>query len=200
MYTDLDAVNHLLSQVGAAPVTTLTPATPTVASALLRIEEAVRWVLKKGWWFNKYRIEAIPDGDGEITVQSTVIKAVAFHEFVIVKDTKLYAPRRNSFVFDMAFEVTITELFSFEDIPLSAQEAVLYRAAQQMVLLDLEDTNKAAVISEDFRDAWQLLKMEHLEIQRLNAAYLTPVQKMLGKVTPYRRYRTRNPNLPGGGL
>ena len=117
MYTDLDAVNHLLSQVGAAPVTTLTPATPTVASALLRIEEAVRWVLKKGWWFNKYRIEAIPDGDGEITVQSTVIKAVAFHEFVIVKDDKLYAPRRNSFVFDMAFEVTITEIFPFEELP-----------------------------------------------------------------------------------
>ena len=202
MYDELEVINYLLSQVGAAPVSNLNNPLPDIVSAQLRLNEASIWVQKRGWWFNKVLAQTlVPDGSGEIALPPQTLKVVSpFNTFVINRDDKLYDPFRDSFEFTEPVTVDITLLMDWEQLPGSVQDVIMYRAGQQMVLHELEDTNKAALLEDDIQEGLLILNREDLEIKQRNVINLTAVQKMLYRVRPYRRYNVRNPNIPGGGL
>ena len=94
MYSELEALNFLLSHVGAAPVTTTNNPLPDLASAQLRLYESSVWVQKRGWWFNRiWYQDYVPDEEtNEIDLPTNTLKILsAFPEFVIEKDGKVSA-------------------------------------------------------------------------------------------------------------
>ena len=202
-YSELEAVNFLLSHVGAAPVASLAVPLPDIVSAQLRLNEASIWVQKKGWWFNLLiRQVFVPDEfTSEIDLPTNTLKVIGqWPQFVIERDDKAYNPHEDSFEWDISLTLDVILLLEWEQLPPSAQDAVLYRAAVQMIIHELEDTNKAALINEDARESYVLLKKEDLEIRQRSVATNPAFQKMMFKVRPYKRYNQRNPGVPGGGL
>ena len=127
------------------------------------------------------------------------IKA-AFPTFVIEREGKVDSPLLDTFTFNQSFTADITLLLEWDDLPPSAQDAVLYRAGQAMIIHELEDTNKAALIKDDADTAFVELKKEDLEIKQRHA-YVTPaVLRTLRRIRPYkRRSGNYNPIWPGGG-
>lgn len=202
-YSELEAINFLLSHVGAAPVPNLATPLPDILSAQLRLNEASIWVQKKGWWFNRlirqvFEPDEITD---EIDLPENTLKVIGqWPQFVIERDDKAYNPHEDSFEFQQSLCLDVILELDWEQLPPSAQDAILYRAAKTMVLHELEDANKVSLLERDADEAYVLLKQEDLQIRQRHVATLPAVQKLLHKVRPYRRYNVRNPNVPGGGL
>lgn len=203
MYTELEAINFLLSQVGAAPVLSVANPLPDVASAQLRLHESMVWVQKQGWWFNRLLFQTFtPDEEtNEIALPSNTLKILgSFPVFVIERDGKAYNPLKDSFEFTQPFTADIVFFLEWEQIPPSAQDAVLYRAAVAMILHELEDTNKAQLVETDAESAYVSLKEEDLQIKQRHVFSTPAVQRVMRRVRPYKRWSgTFNPVFPGGG-
>lgn len=208
MQTKLDAYNYILSQVGAAPVSTLNNMLPDLTSAVLRLDEANLWVQKTGWWFNQILCQdLVPDETtGIISLAPNTLKIKSdYPNFILAQyydetESRVYDPLANSYSFDQTLtEVEITLLLDWEFLPMSAKDAVMYRAAATMVQHELEDMNKSNVLMQEFQQAYVLLKAEDLEIKQRHS-YSTPaVRRMMNRVKPYkRRSGTVNPYWPGG--
>ena len=202
-YTELEAINFLLSHVGAAPVPSLATPLPDITSAQLRLKEASIWVQKQGWWFNRIiRQEFVPNEVGnEIDLPTNVLKVIGqWPQFVIEREDKAYNPHTDSFEWDICLTLDLILLLEFEQLPPSAQDAILYRAARNMIIHELEDVNKAQLLKEDAQEAYVLLKKEDIEVRQRNVFTTPAFQKLMHKIRPYKRYNLRNPNVPGGGL
>jgi hypothetical protein len=205
--TQLDAYNYILSQVGAAPVDSLDNILPDLASAILRLNESMTWVQKAGWWFNEMiNVEMVPVPDegftkGHILLPANTMKIRAdYPTFLIAKNGEVYDPINDSFVFESAICVDITLLQIWDDLPMSVQDAVMYRAAATMVQHELEDMNKSNTIMQEFQQAYVLMKAEDLEIKQRHSFGTPAVQRMMRRVRPYKRASsgTTNPAFPGG--
>jgi hypothetical protein len=202
MYTELEAINFILSQVGAAPVDNLNNVLPDLASAQLRLNEANVWVQKRGWWFNRLLQQTlVPDeSTQEIALPSNILKIIsAYPAFLIEQNGKVYSPLYDQIQFQEPICMDIILLMQWDYMPFSAQDAVMYRAAATMVQHELEDMNKSQGIMQEFQQAYILLKAEDLQIKQRNS-YSTPaVQRLMSKVRPYKRNSgAYNPVWPGG--
>lgn len=207
MQTKLEAINYILSQVGASPVSNLSNLRPDLASALLRLDEADLWVQKPGWWFNKLlEVNLVPEEDKTISLPINTLKIASnYPTFVIAQyvddptKQQVFDPLTNTYEFSDFIVADITLRMAWEHMPMAAQDAIMYRAAATMVQHDLEDMNKSNGIMAEFKEAYLLLKTEDLEIKQRHT-YSTPaVRRMMNHVNPYKRRRgARNPMWPGG--
>lgn len=202
MYSELDAVNYVLSQVGIAPVTDLSSTLPDIVTAQQRLYESSVWVQKQGMWYNKLIcMEGVPDPDTkEIELPDNTLKIMTdYPVFIIAKDGKAFSPLYNSFEFNEPIIMDLVLLLEFDSVPPSVQDCIMYRAAAQHILHELEDQGKAQLPLQDFETAYVQLKSEDLEIKQRNAMSQPVVQRFLSRVRPYkRRSSTVDPRVPGG--
>lgn len=200
MYTELDAVNFLLSHVGAAPVASLANPLPDVSSAQLRLNEGSMWVQKQGWWFNRLLSQTLTPVADEIALPSNTLKVISpYPAFYIERDSKLYSPLTDSYEFTADVCLDIILFLTWDQLPPSAQDAIMYRAAKNMILHELEDHHKAALVEKDANISYVELKKEDLQIKQRRHYSLPAVQKFLSKVRPYTRGGSYDPVYPGGG-
>lgn len=73
MLTKLEIVNAALAAVGLKSVLSLDTAHPTVVKALQCYNRVYDSFLAKGWYFNEYYREFLPNVDGEIVVPTGAI-------------------------------------------------------------------------------------------------------------------------------
>lgn len=203
MYEELEAINFMLSHVGAAPVSTLTNPMPDVASAQLRLNESSIWVQKRGWWFNKLLQQTFDPDDTlhTIALPSNTLKIISsWPNFVIERKGFAYDPLRASDEFEDSICCDIVLKLVWDEMPGSAQDLIMYRAAQQMILHELEDANKANMLSQDIQQAFVNIAADDLQVKQRHAASTPAVQRFMRRIRPYRRSQSINPNLPGGNL
>jgi hypothetical protein len=204
-YTLLDAVNYVISHTGAAPVSNTTDPLPDVQSALLRINEALTHVQKKGWYFNTdYDVVLTPDaGTSEYLLPNGTLKILRSNAcFLVPRQGKAYDPYNQTFTFTEDATVDLVMRREFIDIPDSAQDCVRFAAAREHILIELEDERKAAEVTKSlYAPAITLLNTEELRMRRHNHWSNPRYVRGRGRVRPYGRGRTYiNPNFPGGGL
>jgi len=201
--TYLEAINYVITQVGAAPVTDVNDTLPDVASSKLRLTEASRWLQKRGWWFNTdLNVEYVPDaGDSyRIALPSNLIKILhATPAFLIDRGGFAYNPYTQSTSFEGLSCVLVDIVLEneWDDLPQSAQDCIRIAAAQQHVMIELEDMRKSETLSELYREAMIDLKKDDLEIRKRTMRYNPSVVRTKGGVRPYRS-GSRNPLYPGG--
>jgi hypothetical protein len=202
MYSELESINFILSQVGAAPVSDMDNVIPDLASAQLRLNEASVWVQKRGWWFNKLLQQTLvpEEADNTIILPANTMKIISsYPTFIVAQQGIAYSPLEDSYHFEQPMCMDIVLQLPWEYLPFSAQDAIMYRAAATMVQHELEDMNKSAGIMNEFQQAYILLKAEDLEIKQRHT-YSTPaIQRFMSKVRPYKRNSgAYNPVWPGG--
>ena len=203
--TYLEAINYVITQVGAAPVTDEADTLPDVASAKLRLTEASRWVQKRGWWFNTdYNIEVTPDDQDNyrVALPTNLIKILTASPcFLLDRSGFAYDPYNQTTEFPDVSTFVLSYVLenAWDDLPQTAQDCVRFAAAEQHVMIELEDTRKAERLADTYREAMVDLKKDDLEITRRNVAFNPQFIRTRGGVRPYRSGgRTLNPVFPGG--
>lgn len=205
--TYLEAINYIIAQVGAAPVDDENDPLPDVASAKLRLSEASRWIQKRGYWFNTdLNVILTPIEEGEvdefkIVLPTNLIKILhATPAFLIDRSGFAYNPYTQSNEFPDVTNVCVDLVLEnvWDDLPQTAQDCIRIGAAQQHVLVELEDARKADTLSGLYREALVDLKKDDLEIKKRSVAYNPQFIRTRGGVRPYRSGRGTNPTYPGG--
>lgn len=203
-YTLLETINYVISQTGAAPVDDVNDPLPDVASATLRINEAVVKTLKRGWWFNtNYNVQITKDVDDKYPIPTDTIKILrASPFFVLDRGGFAYDPYNQTTVFPEGEDTLCVDLIyklDYDLCPYTVQDLIRAVAAREHIIIELEDMRKADTLTDDINAALMDMRKDDLEIKRRNIAYNPKFIRTRGGVRPYRfGGRGVNPNRPGG--
>lgn len=163
----LNAINEVLPKLGEHPVTSTESKSPTLAVVIPQIEATTRNLLTAGWWFNTFNITLYPDSEKYIGVPLNTLKWIPEPGVsCIARGERFYNGDTQSFKFDGPVKGVVTQLVSFEELPESVAQAVLYTA---LVIIYATDIGLEEVVR-----IWQGLatagmarmEAEHLENKR----------------------------------
>ena len=155
----LAAVNSMLRMIGESSVSDLaTPTRSDVDAAIALLEEVSREIQSEGWWFNREVVDLVPDGNGEIVLNETILSVdktlySPSTEYVERGDggvMKLYNTKDRTFVFtESKVEVVIIFQFLFEELPEVVRKAITSRATRLLCEARVLDINLAKILSQD---------------------------------------------------
>jgi hypothetical protein len=153
----LDAINYMLPKLGEHEVTTVDARHPTLAIILPEIEDQLRIVLNKGWWFNEYDLTLYPDSEQELNIGIDTISLVPYGEVVAVqRGRRMYNSETRSYKFTEPLDVRVKEYIPFEEVPENAAIWVRNEALCSVYIADIGMTAdvqtwqvKAAVAQSD---------------------------------------------------
>lgn len=131
--TKLQAVNIVLSNVGQAPVTSITSTNPMVAIAAGIIDEVSHSLQSEGWVFNTEQdYPFTPNSNKNILIPDNIlsIDSVYWANFEpIIRGGKLYDKRNHTYEFTDKLYAKVVWYFDFEDIPEVFKQYIAVRAA-----------------------------------------------------------------------
>ena len=180
---ELNAVNEILTALGAVPVNTLVDISKLADAsiALDTLRNVAREVQSKGWWFNKsYDVPLTPSG-GEIAIGDDILAlrpsagtlSVAGETANwVLRKNKLYNLATNSFTFGQSTRADITYLLDFEELPESARRFVTIRAAKitQTKILGADSLHVFNEAQE--ADAWKILEGDEITMNPNSSLYM----------------------------
>lgn len=159
----LTAVNQVLPKLGERPVTSLEVKHPTLAVLLPIIEQTLKEVLGRGWWFNRYDYTAHPNTEGQIVLGTTTLSFVPDRADVAVqRGPKLFNPVTLNYTFTQPVHGTVTQWVDFNELPESAATYVLYASLVNAYVTDLGMTQEVQAWQMLAGQGWSDLMSEHL--------------------------------------
>lgn len=175
----LDAVNYMMPKLGEHEVTSIEARHPTVALILPAIEDTLRIVLGKGWWFNEFNATLYPDSENELNLGTNVINVVPYQPSTAVqRGRRMYNPETFSYKFDSPINVRIRQYVDFEEIPEPAAVWVRNEALSQVYTADIGVTQDIQVWMALAEQAKSDLLAEHLRNKRYTTKNSRPFRKL----------------------
>jgi len=159
----LDAVNLILPKLGEHSVTSLEIKHPTLAVILPEVENELRVVLNKGWWFNEFDYTAHPDSEGIIMLGSTALTFTPkYAETAVQRGQQLYNPETLSYVFTSPVEGRVRQYIEFDLLPESMAQYVFYTSLCNIYTTDIGVTQEVQVWMSRAAAAYSDALAEHL--------------------------------------
>lgn len=161
----LKAVNAILPKLGERPVTSLESRNPTLGVILPQIDMEIDQVLMAGWWFNTYfNVDLFPNSEGQIDVPEDTLSFVTNRESTsaVQRGELFYNPDTRSYVFSGKVTGTLRQRMTFEELPESVAQFVLYSA---LVTIYTTDIGLEQVVQQWMayaRNAQAAMEQEHL--------------------------------------
>ena len=168
--TLLEAINTLLAAIGSSPVTnTDTPQNADAIMAKNNINRALRDIQTEKWYFNSESDYPLtPDVNGTIHIPNNIINIdftgrLGEGNRFVIRGKKLYDRLNHTFKIDEQLEADVVLCLEYDEIPESAAQYVIARAArryQEEMLGDPslrtwtkqdEDTARGKLLDEDLR-------------------------------------------------
>lgn len=135
--TELEAVNVMLTNIGEAPVNSLSSGVGLDAStAQTVLKESSRDVQSRGWFWNTELLELTPDSNKELILPGNTLRARPINQYssyaYIYRNGKLYnrEPFKNTTEFDGGVEVEAVQELSFTTLPETARRYITLIAAR----------------------------------------------------------------------
>ncbi len=137
--TLLEAINLVLPKLGEHPVTRVDVKHPTVAIILPELENTLKQLLLKGWWFNEFRYTATPDNAGEIAmgVDALTFTPGKTEPYAVLRAGRLYNPETLSYVWENPVKGTVRQYVPFEECPETAQQFIWYTTMVNVFATDI---------------------------------------------------------------
>ena len=134
----LQAVNTLLSNIGAAPVNSVDTPSSDVAIAVTTLDEVSLSVQNYGWHFNtEDNYPMVPDDDGFIYLpEGTLLVDVETENNVsqdldvVIRGERLYNKYTRSYTFTEAIKARIVRALDWEELPQAARTYVMISASR----------------------------------------------------------------------
>ena len=175
--TKLKAINTLLSIIGEAPVSSLTPPlVGDVSVAETTLDEVITEVQSMGWSWNTYIYKNIPlDTNGHSSLPANAL-AVRFNPLAypsqrfVLRGVKLYDRIQNTYDLRKSLGVALTGLtqsdieaevvaeLAWEEIPETGKRYIMIRAGRMFSNRVLTSSTIEAYTQEDELQALQTLK------------------------------------------
>jgi hypothetical protein len=190
--TKLEAVNACLSNIGEAPVASLTGLQVDAQVASSIIDEVSREVQTHGWHWNSEVHTLKPDINSEIKLPANAFRVDTVQEDVstdvIQRGMKLYDRKENSYKFTKALKLRLTVGLDFDDLPEAARRYITVRSIRVFQERTLGSDSLSKFNRADEQQAWGLLQHEEAETADYNVltdSYST--YSMVGRYAPVRR-------------
>lgn len=165
----LDAVNLILPKLGEHRVTQLDVKHPTLAVILPEVENEIKRLLNKGWWFNEFDITLYPSTEGSIVLGTETLAFTPTRPNTAVqRGSNLYNPETRSYVFDAPVDGRVREYVAFDKLPESAAQAVYYTALVTCYATDIGMTQEVQVWGQAAQAAQSDLLSEHLRQKKFS--------------------------------
>jgi hypothetical protein len=165
----LDAVNLILPKLGEHRVTRLDVKHPTLAVILPEVDNELRTLLNKGWWFNEFNITLHPNTEGHLILGSDILTFTAdCEETAVQRGAKLYNPNTLSYVFQTPVSGRVRQYVEFDDLPESAAQAVYYSALVAAYVTDIGLTNEVQDWKTKAFSAYSDLLAEHIRQKKFS--------------------------------
>lgn len=162
--TLLEAINLILPKLGEHRVTRVDIKHPTIAIIVPEVENTLRSVLLKGWWFNEFEYTGIPDSEGLITLGADALTFTPLpsEEFCVLRDGKLYRPKNLDYTWDASITGIVKQYVPFDSLPESAQQHVFYAALVDALATDIGVTQEFQLWAGHAQSAYGDLLAEHI--------------------------------------
>jgi len=136
--TKLEAINTMLSNVGEAPVNSLTGSlTADVRLAQNILDEVSREVQSIGWHFNTEKdVPLAPNSENQVELSGGVARVdlegdnIDSSYDVVVRGSKLYNRKNRTYTFTATKKYTVTYMLDWEQLPESARRYIMIRSAR----------------------------------------------------------------------
>lgn len=162
----LTAVNLILPKLGEHPVTSVELKHPTLAIILPELENELRTLLMKGWWFNEFDYTVYPDSEGKAVLGDTTLEFTS--ETAVQRGLNLFNPSTLSYVFTSPIVGRVRQYVAFEDLPESAAQAVLYRTMVKVYSTDIGLENVVKLWEDSAAQGYSDLLAEHCRQKKFN--------------------------------
>lgn len=198
---EAEAINAMLSMIGAQPVNDINIGHPDVANARRILERHSRKMQRRGWWFNR---------DYDLTFTPTeVTQRIHIPNYIQVEPACRNFVKRGDYMYDrinQTFQFTgpidiisLIRYTQFGDLPDTAAETALYSAGAEFVRDEVEDPTKVRELKEEYKESLIMLKSEDMNNEQFNSFRKTRVARARQGVRPYGRYGVaRIPGAPDG--
>lgn len=159
----LEAVNLILPKLGEHRVTRLDIKHPTLAVILPEVENELKKLLNKGWWFNEFDATLYPDSEKKIAVGTDVLTFTPeCADKAVQRGEALFNPVTLSYEFDAPVKGRIRQYVEFDSIPESAAQHVYYSGLVNAYITDIGLTQEVQAWSSQAAASWSDLLAEHL--------------------------------------
>jgi len=173
--TELQAINYILNQINSPAVTAPEVGMPDYDAAVARLEEASSWVQKRGWWFNtETNVELTVETNGTVILPTNLIKILTSSSgFMLDRGGLAYNADTQSTDFSAYSSMYVDWVLTqpWENLPSTAQDVIRMAAAQEMIVIELEDMRKADSLTAKYQEAYVEMKKDDLEIKKRSIAY-----------------------------
>lgn len=169
--TELKAVNVLLAGMGETPVESLEAVQSGLAqTAINALEETSRSLQAKGWYWNSEEDYPLsPASDNYVyTPLNTIRVSRAYHsggDQVVQRGDRIYnrTDRTYEFPQNETVKVDIVLFLSWDELPETAKQAVIYVAQRRLQMRELTSTAIDAAIEDDLQNAIATLQQHEDE-------------------------------------
>jgi len=199
MTTKLEVLNHMLNTVGENPVSSAASTHPSAVSASVTLNRLNKQMQTRGWWFNsEYGLVLSPDTQtGHVIIPQDTLKCdpVNTSSKLVRRSGKLYDPVNHTYNIGANVICDVVLMLPVEDLPETAAQYLMHRAAYDFYVNDDGDEQKANRLLKNAGEAWAELQQEQLQ-----ALDLTAKERPIVAALRLRTLGTgrSNPNVPGG--
>lgn len=180
--TKLDAINIILSSIGADPVDSIDADVDVdVANALRMLEATSRNVQRQGWDFNKGTYTFNPDiNTHKIQWDNTIIgfKSDDGNSYS-VRNGYLYDMTNQTFIFENSVTGTVTVALDFDDLPDCFKNYIALRAAMDFQMQYLADGSVSQSLQMQVQEAQSDIVDYDLHMGSYNMLNLTSIANVL---------------------
>jgi len=162
--TLLEAINLILPKLGEHRVTRVDIKHPTIAIIVPEIDNTIRALLIKGWWFNEFEYTGIPDSEGFITLGADVVTFTPnkSQAFATLRNGRLYNPQNLDYTWEHSVTGIVKQALPFDELPETAQQFVLYSACVDAFATDIGASQELSLWSGHATAAYSDLLAEHI--------------------------------------
>ena len=171
LMSELDAVNKILAVAGDSPVQTLEDEYVQAKLARQILTRASRKVQSRGWWFNEDEsVNLVPDIDGNITLATNVIAAIANDDVgsIIQRGNRLYNRTERTYTFTKPVSADIVIALEWTELPQSAREHITDVACAQYNMDFFGAQELRSGLKENESMSYLILKQADLESRDTN--------------------------------
>lgn len=178
--TQLEAVNVMLTSIGEAPVNSLSSGLEDALIADSILTETSRSIQKHGWYFNtEDNFPLNPDQSGTLVLPSNILKLDMQDTRYVLRGNRVYDRAKHTFNIGASLRGTVVLGLSFDTIPESARQAVMYRAARVFQNRVVGSQIIYQFTKEDENTALAELQAEELEAGNYTIFDSADAQRML---------------------
>ncbi|NMF18600.1 hypothetical protein [Cloacibacillus porcorum] len=171
--TELEAQNVLLAAIGASPITNTDSLSNVDAiSARAALISALREIQMEKWYFNTEEDYPLSATDNkEIYIPSSIISIdyigrYGEHRNIAIRGNRLYDLTNHTYTFDDTIHVNVHLSLEFDELPETAKQYVIARAARKFQEEMLGDPNLRTWTREDEAAARGRLMDEELRARK----------------------------------